>query len=431
MNQGIARRRRVAALVACCTAAAWAQAQTAEPAKSASGHDFDAQKVHRLGSLNADFLCDRLYDSADPAGMTLELARIVGPGVLIGKFPELGGKITPEQKKMYDNLRTLARQKVWVPVSAERKIGEWMDQKVRKDGLVVDPAGLPRNLRPRFEQTKSLLEGIVATLPADNPYTFTLAVAQADESNASITPGGFIYVTTGMLQDKTLDRNDIALRLAHEVAHLTRRHALKEVQVKVVDTLEVGKSLKPLLDFAQEPTRVMETLFGRMKATELMFQRFDEVQELEGDACGTQLLAKLPGVDAAAAVKRFAGARVGTGSGTGKGKGTGWDASHPAPEERALVMNAQLDPALRARVAQLRTGGGQPTAQSTDPTAAPTKMRGIDPGRDSGAATGTAPAATPATTKGNPLGSAIDKLRALQPSGGAKGTPAGTPTDAP
>jgi predicted Zn-dependent protease len=427
MNNKRRAALRVGALVACCCAMTWAYGQGGVTAQAASGHDFEAQKVHKLGSLNADFLCERLYDSANPVGMAAELARIVGPGVLIGKFPELGGKITPEQKKMYANLRILARQKVWVPVSAERTMGEWMDQKARREGLMVDPAGLPKNMRPRYELTKSLLDGIVATLPSDNPYTFTLAITQADESNASITPGGFIYVTTGMLQDKTLDRNDIALRLAHEVAHLTRRHALKEIQVKVVDALEITRSLKPLLDFAQQPTRVMETLFGKMKAAEMMFQRFDEVQELEGDACGTQLLVKQPGIDAAAAVKRFASARAGT------GKGKGWDVSHPAPEERALVMNAQLDPALRARVAQLRTGGGQTTAQSADPTAAPTKMRGLQPAPSPSTLTATeaAPQNPPAAAKGNPLSSAIDKLRSMQPTGGAKGTTAGNPTEAP
>jgi len=166
--------------------------------------------------------------------------------------------------------------------------------------------------------------------------------------------------------------------------------------------------------------------FGKAKATELMFQRFDEVQELEGDACGTQLLVKQPGVDAAAAVKRFADARVGT----GKGKGKGWETSHPAPEERALVMNAQLDPALRARVAQLRTGT---TAQAADPTAEPVKMRGVRPAPDLNALppTGAGPQSPSAAAKSNPLTGALDKLRSMQPSGGAKGTTAGNPTEAP
>ena len=38
-------------------------------------------------------------------------------------------------------------------------------------------------MRPRYELTKSLLDGIVSTLPADNPYTFTLAIAQAVDAH--------------------------------------------------------------------------------------------------------------------------------------------------------------------------------------------------------------------------------------------------------
>jgi hypothetical protein len=427
MNQGITvRRGLMAALIAGCGALVPAQAQTSNTTMAASGRDFEAQKVHKLGSLNADFLCERLFDSADPAGMTMELVRIVGPGVVLGKFPEIGGQVTAEQKQMYANLRVLARQKVWVPVSAERKMGEWMDQKYRKEGLVVEPASLARSLRPRYEMAKALLDGIVATLPADNPYTISLAVTQADESNASVSPGGFVYVTTGLLQDKTLDRNDIALRLSHEVAHLTRRHALKEVQVKVVDTLEITKSVKPLLDFAQEPTRVMETLFGTVKATELMFQRFDQVQELEGDACGTYLLARQSGVDAKAAVKKFAAARAGTGS-------KGWDASHPAPEERELVMNAQLDPALHARVAQLRTAAGSapPVAGAKPAPSKPRAGASQDTNLNTLPATGAGPQTAAPTTSANPLGGLLEKMRSLQPPGGAANPTAGNPKEAP
>lgn len=423
MNSTVATPRGlVVALTAAWCSLVGAQAP-AGGTQSATGRDFEAQKVHKLGSLNADFLCEHLFDSADPTGMTMELARIVGPGVLIGKFPELGGKVTREQKQMYADLRVLAKQKVWVPVSGERKMGEWMDQKYRKEGLVVEPAELARSLRPRYEMTKALLDGVVATLPADNPYTFSLAITRADESNASVAPGGFVYVTTGMLQDKTLDRNDIALRLSHEVAHLTRRHALKEVQVKVVDALEITKGLKPLLDFAREPARVMETLFGTMKATELMFQRFDQVQELEGDACGTYLLAKQNGVDAKAAVKRFATARAGTGT-------KDWTASHPAPEERELVMNAQLDPALRARVAQLRTGAQTALPAADGRPAAPT---GRTPSAETTAGTTPSPTATgnAAAPSANPIGGLIEKFRSLQPSGGATPTPAGVPKESP
>ena len=122
---------------------------------------------------------------------------------------------------------------------------------------------------------------------------------------------------------------------------------------------------------------------------------------------------RLNGVDAKAAVKKFAAARAGTGK-------TGWDASHPAPEERELVMNAQIDPAVRTRVAQLRTGAPQNTAQpkAAAPTARTPAPAEANP--TAAQATGAPPpnGAAPSTSS-NPLGGLVDKLRSLQPPAGA------------
>ena len=367
--------------------------------------------------MNADLLCERLFDSADPVSMLFELASIVGPSLMLGKFSELAGQSSADQKKQYEDLRVLARQKVWLPVAAEREVGQWMDQKYRKESLVIEPSDLPRNQRSRFDLAKGVLDGVIATLPTDSPYKFTLSVAQADESNASISPGGFMYVTTGMLQDKTLERDDFALRLSHEVAHLTRRHALKEIQIKAVDTVEITKSIKPLLDFTKEPARGMEALFGSMKASDLMFQRFGQLQELEGDACGAYLLVRQTGVDARAAITRFATSRAGTGD------GKGWESSHPAPEERELVMTAQLDPAARARVAQLR-GAGAP---------APAVAAGGRPANSASQAPRNepSPAGLPPISAGiqpsagtSPVGSLLDKIRKSLPAGTSDAAPA-------
>lgn len=376
-------------------------------ARAATGRDFEGQKFHKLGSLNADLLCERLFDSADPASMTFELVKIVGPGILLNKFPEIGGQPTAAQKKTYDDLRVLARQKVWLPVGAERKIGEWLDQKYRKESMLVDVPGLPRNLRARFDTTKALLDGIVGTLPADNPFPFTLAVTQSDASNASVSPGGYMYITTGMLQDKTLDRNDLALRLSHEVAHITRRHALKELQIKIIDALEISKGIKPLIDLAQDPARAMQEIFGTAKATALMFQRFDQVQELEADACGAYLLVRQTGVDAKVAIKRFSASRAGT------SRGNSWESSHPAPEEREIVMSAQLDPANRARVAQVSTGsapssvseGGKSSTLAPQTTRSDANLNTLPP-----TAAGVQPPAS-----ANPLGSLFDKIKRSLP----------------
>jgi hypothetical protein len=392
----------------------------------ATGRDFDVQTVNKLGSMNADFLCEHLFDSADPVAMAVELGTTFGPSYLTGKFGDLFGRQSAEQKQSYEKARVLARQKVWLPPAGERKVGEWMEQKYRSESLLVDPSTLPRSQRTRFDMAKSVLDGIVKALPADNPYTFTLAVSQADESNASASPGGFVYVTTGMLQDKTLDRNDIALRLSHEVAHVTRRHVLKEMQVKLVDAAEVAGDVKPLLAFTQEPGRVLDQLLGKMDAAQLMFQRFGQVQELEADACGTYLLMREPGVDAKGAVNRFVKPRQGTGSADSRS----WDASHPAAEERELVMTAQIDPAMRSRVASLKTGNAKAPAAGTAAATNPSSRRsGETPSRTPTPAEAPAPAAPTEATNtapsSNPIGSFMDRVkRALPaPASGAAPSP--------
>jgi hypothetical protein len=214
----------------------------------------------------------------------------------------------------------------------------------------------------------------------------------------------------------------LALRLTHEVAHVTRRHALKEMQVKVVDAMEIGKSVKPILDLTQQPERGMETLFGTVKATELMFQRFDQVQELEADACGAYLLVRQAGVDAKAAIQRFAASR------TGKDEGKGWETSHPASEERELVMTAQVDPAVHSRVTRLKVGAAPQSVVGRDGsrprTTTATQRKDTDPG--SLPPTGAGPQAIP---NANSLGSFVEKVRKSLPaaSGVAPAQPSASP----
>lgn len=56
------------------------------------------------------------------------------------------------------------------------------------------------------------------------PWTF--AVVDSDQVNAYSAPGGYVFVTTGLL--RTLQSEDeLAGLLAHEIGHVTERHALK------------------------------------------------------------------------------------------------------------------------------------------------------------------------------------------------------------
>jgi predicted Zn-dependent protease len=62
---------------------------------------------------------------------------------------------------------------------------------------------------------------------SDLPFTFQ--VVQDDAINAFATTGGYVYMTTGSLEAADND-DQVAAVLAHEIAHITQRHVLKQLQ---------------------------------------------------------------------------------------------------------------------------------------------------------------------------------------------------------
>ncbi|NJL82256.1 MAG: M48 family metalloprotease [Chloroflexaceae bacterium] len=61
----------------------------------------------------------------------------------------------------------------------------------------------------------------------DIPYTFQ--VVRSDTINAFATPGGFVYVTTGLLRAAD-NEAQLASVLAHEIAHINERHSIEALK---------------------------------------------------------------------------------------------------------------------------------------------------------------------------------------------------------
>ncbi|MEL6581116.1 MAG: M48 family metallopeptidase, partial [Cyanobacteria bacterium J06621_12] len=61
----------------------------------------------------------------------------------------------------------------------------------------------------------------------DIPYSFEVVVS--DAVNAFATPGGFIYVTTGLLQEAD-NKAQLASVIAHEIAHINEKHSVRALK---------------------------------------------------------------------------------------------------------------------------------------------------------------------------------------------------------
>jgi len=91
----------------------------------------------------------------------------------------------------------------------------------------------------------NLLGGALAAASCDpTPYKgYRFVVLDDDEVNAFAAPGGFVFITTGMLRFLE-DEDEMAAILAHEIAHVELRHGIQAVgKEKVLKLFSMAKEL--------------------------------------------------------------------------------------------------------------------------------------------------------------------------------------------
>ena len=106
----------------------------------------------------------------------------------------------------------------------EVEIGKQTNQQVLSQYQLYD--------NPQIQQYVSSLgqELVNNSDSRDIPYTFQ--VVSSDEVNAFATPGGFVYVTTGLLKAAE-NRAQLASVMAHEIAHINERHGIENLKQAV------------------------------------------------------------------------------------------------------------------------------------------------------------------------------------------------------
>ncbi len=78
------------------------------------------------------------------------------------------------------------------------------------------------------------LQAVLQTVAgaSDRPDTYRgyhVQVLDTDEVNAMSAPGGFVFVTKGLLK-RVRSEDELACVLAHEVAHVSKKHGLKTIK---------------------------------------------------------------------------------------------------------------------------------------------------------------------------------------------------------
>lgn len=116
------------------------------------------------------------------------------------------------------------------------------------------------------------------------PWTFT--VLDSPIVNAMALPGGYIYITRGMLE-RINSEDELAGVLGHEIAHVTARHSAQ--QISKSQLAQLGLVLGAVVagpQAVQQYGQLAELGLG------LLFQRYSRQHETEADLLGTSYMAE-------------------------------------------------------------------------------------------------------------------------------------------
>lgn len=145
---------------------------------------------------------------------------------------------------------------LFISLEQEKRLGEQLDS-----AITADPQQYPVLDRSQYPDAYNYLEGIFSKIinsevRYEEEFPWEIHLIENDTTlNAFATPGGYIYVYTGLI--KYLDKeDDLAGVLGHEVAHADLRHSARALE------RQYGISLLLSVILGEDPSQLAQIAAG-------------------------------------------------------------------------------------------------------------------------------------------------------------------------
>ena len=212
-------------------------------------------------------------------GAMLLSASLASPGgALAQSFLD---RLLDGAKRATDQVQRLQQAAIEFSEEQEREIGrQWAS-------VLLGAAPLLDN--PELQRYLNQLGRWIA-LHSERPgLPWTFGVLDTTAINAFATPGGYVFVTRGLLV-RTRDEAELAGVLAHEIVHVTRRHHLNAMKSSA--SMALGADLLAQLTQRVENRNAETTRRVVSGARELLARGLDKDDEYEADRLGAALAAR-------------------------------------------------------------------------------------------------------------------------------------------
>ena len=214
---------------------------------------------------------------------------------------------------------------------AQTKVKPGMNLFSLRDDVAIGRRGaneIERKYRTRYDPRVDRIGQRLASRSAMPALPWRFRVIDRREVNAFALPGGFVYVTSGLM-NSVRGEDELAAVMAHEIMHVTLRHGTNQASKAVL---------------AQMPLRLLGGLMGRGVGSTLtqlgiglglnsVLMKYSRDAETQADLGGVQMMRRA-GYDPRG-MTRFLG-RL-------KGGGGEFFSSHPNPSNRVERVEREIN----------------------------------------------------------------------------------------
>jgi len=174
------------------------------------------------------------------------------------------------------NPATGRKEFIFISVSEEVSLGNDLHQKLSKQFEFSDQIKDIERIR-RIGQR-------LAQVSDRRDYQYQFFLIEKDEMNAFTTPGGRIYVFSGLI-NKLRSDDEVASVLAHEIGHCAARHTVKKFQAALGYDLIGSIILGQVGEGAREITSMSSNMIMN-----IVFSAYGRRDEYEADRLGIKYL---------------------------------------------------------------------------------------------------------------------------------------------
>jgi len=165
-----------------------------------------------------------------------------------------------------------------VSVQQEVELGRQAAQQIEAQVGIDNSAELNQRLQ-KVAQTLVPVCGI-------NDINYSFKVLNSDEFNAMALPGGFIYATRKLV--RTLSDGPLTFVLGHELAHVTQRHSIRQMESEQMRKIGL---MAILLGLGQGRINNQSAQLAGL-ADQVISSRFSQADEDEADRLGAAMLSR-------------------------------------------------------------------------------------------------------------------------------------------